>query len=331
MNTLGENLAINTRRVNPAAYLRTIVAAVAFLGFTVPALTGRAQTCKPFDNATETGTIAHEPVNEASGLAASWRHKGLWWTHNDSGGHAKLFLMESDGSHVATVTLAGVERPKDWEDVAVGPCQKGSKKSCVFVADVGDNGVNRDKVVIRRFEEPALPKERPADISVKATTPIWFTYPGGARNAETVMVHPKTSAIYLVEKTSQRDPGVYRLANKKAPEKKPALAVEVGQLRFGAQSGFGKMITAGDISPDGTEFTVRTYLLAYTFCAKGKDLEAAVKAAPVTSHPPFMIQSEALGYDREGTSIWITSERRPSPIYRMTRQKDEAEDTEADP
>lgn len=230
--------------------------------------------------------------------------------------------MNEDGAHVATVTLAGVEA-RDWEDVAVGPCEHSGKTSCVYVADIGDNRAKRANVVIHRFVEPALGEARPSDITVKKIASTRFTYPGGARDAETLMVHPSTAKLYVVEKTSQRDPGVYRIANKVAGGKNPVLAIEVGQLRTGAQSGFGKLITAGDISPDGSEFSVRTYLAAYTFCVDtqdGADFENAVKSKPVVSTPPFLIQSETLGYSRDGNSIWITSERRPAPLYRMKRK-----------
>jgi hypothetical protein len=315
---------------------RTIIGALAFLGFLAPASVSYAQECAAFDTSSRTGKIANDAVDEASGLAASWRHEDLLWTHNDSGDEARLFLMKHDGTHVATVTLEGVDKATDWEDMAVGPCappsedegkeeSAGSTKSCVYIADIGDNRSKRKEVVIHRFEEPALPDTLPADISVKAKEHLWFTYPGGARDAETVMVHPKTGAIYVVDKRVQGDSGVFRIPrgsdDKKGSKKQPILAVEVGQLRLEAQTGFGSMITAGDISPDGSEFTVRTYLAAYTFCADGDDFETAVAADPVPGNPPFMIQSEALGYDRTGKSIWVTSERRPSPLYRMERSE----------
>lgn len=321
------------------AQVRTFVAAFAFLALAAPIANAqaqeanaRAQACTGFAQAERTGSLQNEAIDEASGLAASWRHEGLLWVHNDSGDEPRLFLMKADGSHVATITLAGVNA-HDWEDVAVGPCAKASKQSCVYVADIGDNRAQRKEVVIHRFAEPALGDERPADITVKKSTSTWFTYPGGARDAEALMVHPTSAKVYVVEKTSERDPGVYRVPRKSTTAKKPTLAVEVGQLRFGAQSGFGKLITAGDISPDGTEFTVRTYLAAYTFCAsdeasdeKGADFESAVEATPVLSNPPFMIQSETLGYSRDGETIWVTSERRPAPLYRMQREKPEPED-----
>jgi hypothetical protein len=322
--------------------LKTIVSAVTFLVVLAPSSLAFARECAAFDTAKSTGEIANDAVGEASGMAASWRHKDLLWVHNDSGDSARLFLMKQDGSHVATVTLEGVAKATDWEDMAVGPCQPASPKrvsskeaakddgsaaSCVYVGDIGDNASKREQVVIHRFEEPALPEELPADITVKATEQTWFHYPDGARDAEALMVHPKTAEIYVVDKRFQGDSSVYRIprspeSDKTGSKKAPAVAVEVGRIRLDAQMGFASMITAGDISPGGTEFTVRTYLATYTFCADGDAFESALKAQPVTSKTPFMLQSEALGYDRGGEAIWITSERRPSPMYRMERRQD---------
>jgi hypothetical protein len=321
-------------------YLTTIVGTLTFLATLASADFVHAQKCGEFDTSKRTGEIANDDVDEASGLAASWRHDGLLWTHNDSGGSARLFLMKQDGSHVATVNLKGVADATDWEDMAVGPCappskgdsdqasdadQKGATKSCVYVADIGDNRAGREQVAIHRFEEPGLPDKLPADVSVQVNGSFEFRYPGGPRDAEALMVHPKTAALYVVDKRIQGNSGVYRVprsshaGNQKNSDKKPALAVELGQLRLDASLGFGSMITAGDFSPDGTELSVRTYLAVYTFCAKSADVEAIIGADPSKSSPPFMLQSEALGYDRSGRAIWMTSERRPSPVYRMVR------------
>lgn len=340
------------------ASARTILGVLTFLGILAPTGLAYAQECSGFNTSSRTGAIANDAIDEASGLAASWRHEGLLWTHNDSGDGARLFLMKPDGTHVATIALEGVGKARDWEDLAVGPCtapaesedsesktsenktsenktsekkastNESATKSCVYVADIGDNRAKHTEVVIHRFEEPELPDKRPAAVTVRVSEQIWYRYPGGARDAETVMVHPKTAAIYVVDKRVQGNSGVYRIprhpgsgSDKPGSKKKPVLAVEVGQLQLATQTGFGSMITAGDISPDGTEFTVRTYLAAYTFCAVGDDFETAVQAKPTPSNPPFMIQSEALGYDRSGQAIWVTSERRPSPVYRLERKQ----------
>lgn len=274
--------------------------------------------CLPFGDTTKTGEIADSEVDEASGLAASWRHPDLLWTHNDSGGEPRLFLIAHDGSTAAVVHLGGNAENIDWEDVAVGPCEAGSSNSCVYAADVGDNDQVRDEVVIYRFSEPDLPGDTPADITVEDFDTLWFAYPNGPLNVETLLVQPESAAIYVVEKTSDRDPGVYRIPGQPNDADHPATAVEVGHLHFG-DSRSGSLVTAGDVSPDGHEFTIRTYTNVFTFCAGGGDFESAFDATPVQSQLPLMGQAEALGYSRDGQTIWLTSEGRPAPIYRADR------------
>lgn len=53
----------------------------------------QAQTCTGFARAERTGSLHNEAIDEASGLAASWRHEDLLWVHNDSGDEPRLFLM----------------------------------------------------------------------------------------------------------------------------------------------------------------------------------------------------------------------------------------------
>ena len=67
-------------------------------------------------------------IHEASGLAASRRHAGVVYTHNDSGDGPRVFaLSAADGALLGEYEVRG--RPgaaaveaHDWEDMAVGPC-----------------------------------------------------------------------------------------------------------------------------------------------------------------------------------------------------------------
>ncbi len=279
-----------------------------------------SRPCQPFSYPTKTGEIANTDVDEASGLATSWRHPGLLWTHNDSGGEPRLFLIEHDGSTVAVAHLGGNATNVDWEDVAVGPCEAGSSASCVYAADVGDNDRVRDEVVIYRFAEPELPQTTPADITIDDFDTLWFSYPDGPHNVETLLVHPESAAIYVVEKTSDTDPAVFGISGEPNDADHPHQAVEVGHLHFG-DSRYGSLVTAGDIAPNGREFTIRTYLRAFTFCADGADFASAFGTTPVVSPILLMGQAEALGYSRDGQTIWLTSEGLSAPIYRADRAR----------
>ncbi len=293
--------------------------------------------CPPFTKRTRTGRLMSTEIDEASGLAASWNHPDLLWTHNDSGDTARLFLIRPGGSTVAEILLTSVSKAIDWEDMAIAPCDANSETACIYVADVGDNLKKREKVVIYRFPEPVIspdvldqhtPDAPAIELNIEKADEIWLTYPEGPRDVETLMVHPKTAAIYLVEKNETSDAPVFRVptpafGTSTTPET-PASAAPIATLHHKGLSGLTAMLTAGDISPDGREFTVRTYLQAFTYCmpAETNDADAfetAFAAPPVRSSLPILGQAETLTYDRTSNAIWITSEGEFSPIYSVTR------------
>ena len=295
-----------------------------------------APICAGFTESSRTGKLAAPQISEASGLAASWAHEGLLWTHNDSGDSARVFLIRPDGALVAEVHLRGVENAVDWEDIAVAPCAPRAAQTCVFVADTGDNLRARESVVIYRFVEPELPAAHRQDLEHEQTSitldiedvrAIWFDYPDGPRDVETLMVHPQSSAIYLVEKNPTSLAPVFRVPAEEASAQEPARALEIATLELEGRSSLFAMITAGDIAPNGREFTVRTYLESYTYCAPELDsennsednFEDVFKLSPTRNALPAMSQAEALGYDRSGASIWVTSEGVHAPILRVER------------
>ena len=124
-----------------------------------------AVQCKPAGSLVR---VAELP--EGSGLAASRRIPGRLWSHNDSG-DAVLVALDDTGRSIGRLKVdgAGIE---DWESVAVGPCPSGS---CIYVADIGDNDAERDRITVYRLPEPAG-----ASTSVKVSDVFHATYPDGA-------------------------------------------------------------------------------------------------------------------------------------------------------
>lgn len=135
-------------------------------------------------------TIKDPRITESSGLAASHAYPGIYWTHNDQD-EPRVFAVDSrTGETVATVTLKGVGKPRDMEAISVGP------DGNVYVGDIGDNlNGSWDHVWIYRFPEPKALK----DVTVRATQ-FTVKYADGARNAEALMVHPKTGRVYIASK-----------------------------------------------------------------------------------------------------------------------------------
>lgn len=296
--------------------------------------------CAPYEKSSLTGVLKDDRIDESSGLAASRRHPGLLWTHNDSGDEARLFLIRRDGELVAEVLFEGVEAI-DWEDIAVAPCEPGSPASCVYVADTGDNLARRDVVVIHRVPEPDLPAGHQKPLEEEQTSIVltltdihqtWFQYPEGPRDAEALMVHPQTSEMYVVEKNRTSDAPVFQVPRATTTRDTPAEATQVGSLHLSGLTGLVAMITAGDIAPDGREFTIRTYVEAFTYCAPPEadadapvDFATLLQAEPTRYFMPLMGQAESLGYDLDGPAMWVGSEGKRAPIYRVTRPEPAAE------
>ena len=69
----------------------------------------------------------------------------------------------------------------------------------MFVADIGDNDLNRTECTIYRVPEPAT---LPTNGSTITTTfdRLPFVYPDGLHNAETLLVDPQSQRIFVVTK-----------------------------------------------------------------------------------------------------------------------------------
>src|SRR5690606_23516053 len=103
----------------------------------------------------EIGRLDHESLGESSGLAASQRHAGVFWTHNDGGNPPLLYAIRRRGELLAEVPVA--VRNIDWEDIAVAD-------GSLYLADIGNNARRRDQVQVYQFSEPDPATADPAPI-----------------------------------------------------------------------------------------------------------------------------------------------------------------------
>ena len=297
-----------------------------------------ASKCPAFEDRGErVADLQAEAITESSGLAASRTMPGLFWTHNDSGGQARLFLFDKDGKDRGTLNLSGF-KPKDWEDMAIGACPRSpdiednEPTPCIYVADIGDNDAERDTVSIQRFREPSLRTDQgsPAKHTVQEPTSFRFRYEDGPRDAETLLAHPKTGHLYVVSK--DRDEGIsdiYRVPNPTVGLGNDDVleAERIGQLDYSDASFFGKLATAGDIAPSGDHISIRTYSRVYTYCVTGDDFESVFQASPSMATPLPTAQGESIAYGVDGNHLWLTSERRPTPLIRLRKKQGAPEKT----
>jgi hypothetical protein len=180
---------------------------------------------------------------EASGVAVSRRSPGRLWAHNDSGD--MLVALDTGGAVTGRVRVSGA-RVDDWEAVAVGACPGGS---CIYIADIGDNGAKRKRITIHRVPEPSN------EDSVAVEETFHATYPDGAHDAEALLVAPD-GGLFIVTKGETDAVGLYRFPRELRPEATHQLE-RVGKPRAGPASETDR-ITDGAVSSDGTWVVLRT-------------------------------------------------------------------------
>ncbi|MET7645625.1 WD40 repeat domain-containing protein [Streptomyces sp. NPDC005426] len=269
------------------SYRLTVLAAAALLSFAAaaPAVADDGEADRSF-------TIEDPRITESSGLAASRAHPGIYWTHNDSDDGPYVFAVDSrTGRTVARITMKGVGAPRDVEAISLGP------DGNLYVGDIGDNlNGSWDHVWIYRFPEP---KEL-RDAIVRATQ-FDVKYADGPRNAEALMVHPKTGRVYIASKNEEGG-GLYE-----GPAK-----LSTGGDNVFRRVGEVPWVTDGAFSPDGTELVLRSY-----FSARGYAFAHGRLGEDYPVESPLLGQAESVTYTADGSALMYGSEGAQSDVVRV--------------
>jgi hypothetical protein len=200
------------------------------------------------------GSLVRNPeLPEASGIAASRRTPGRFWSLNDSG-KPVVFLLDGRGAVMRRLDVVGAT-VVDWEAIAVGQCAAGS---CLYIADIGDNDGQRTEIRIYRLPEP-LGREQ----SVMAEV-FYGYYPDHPQDAETLLV-TADEQLYIVRKGTSGPSAVYRFPRHVRSGQTVRLD-RVGRTRSSGKADAKEWITDGAISPDGQRVVLRTHdtLLVYS-------------------------------------------------------------------
>ncbi|GAA3541538.1 WD40 repeat domain-containing protein [Streptomyces osmaniensis] len=258
-----------------------ILAGVLLTGaFTLPA------SAAPGD---EDFTIKDPRITESSGLAASRQHPGIYWTHNDQDTGAYLYAVDSStGETVATITMTGVGTPRDVEAISMGPDNQ------LYVGDIGDNdGVQWPYVWIYRLPEPKTLKDQ----TIKATQYV-VKYTDGTRDAESMVVHPRTGRVYIIDK--HEDGGhLYEGPAELSPSGtnvfKPTVPVDM-------------WATDAAFSPDGRTLAVRGYLGGIAYDWNGGKLKRLERISVPLG------QGESASYSPDGSKLMLGMEGAGSTV-----------------
>ncbi len=281
------------------------------LAILVPAVAGAAEAprpCAAYGTSARVGSVPAE-LRELSGLAASQRHPGVYWAHNDSGNALELYALHQDGSIVARFPLRA-RTARDPEDIAVGPCSAGSPRTCIYLADIGDNGQRRQQVQIYKVAEP----DRLRGGALTAET-FTFTYEDGPRNAEAILVDPRTARVFVVTKKLSSLGDVYRIDG--LGGRSGGTAVRVRTLRRPRE--FDSYTTSAAVHPSGQRVLLRTYGRVWELRAPdARAFEDLLDAEPTEVPSASQPQGEAVTYTLDAPGYLLGSEGVGSAIVRVS-------------
>lgn len=298
--------------------MRLLLLCVMFLGLSCASEEPSPPLPSTEFSVTTMGDITDRRISEISGMARSTLHEGILWVLNDSGDNAHIYAISQNGDIRATVSIYGVQN-YDWEDLSSFNMDG---ESYLLIADIGGNVVFRDVFHLYVIKEPML----------EATTApvVWklsFEYDNGARDAEAVAVDTAQEKILLL---SKRDvPALLYELPLRPQTSELLIAQQLGEItsipqptedevqrrldRYHAQP------TGMDISADGASIAVLTYRRAFLY--ERRDNESwlqTLNRTPRLFEFPRLEQAEALCFDEDGTSLYITSEKLPAPLIRLT-------------
>ena len=268
--------------------------------------------CDGYGPVRTTGHVATAD-SEISGVAASRRHPGVWWVHDDSGGKPDVTAIGEAGQDLGTFTLPGAEA-FDWEDIAAFDGR-------LYLADIGDNGHQRKDPRVFRVAEPTA-RPTGAGGTLGPVEVLHLAYPGGPADAEALLVDPRSGDLYVLTKdvgSSRvlRAPAASLVAGARVPME------EVGRfdvpdprsLAFGLP---GSLVTGADVSPDGSTVLVRTYRSILAFARPtDRPLEAAFGSSPCEAPQAEEAQGEAVGWAADGRSYLFLSEGDHVAVHRV--------------
>lgn len=232
-------------------------------------------------------------LDEVSGLVFGRKYPNRIYLHNDSGGEAAVFVIDSLGNRLGKIELEGVKN-RDWEEIAIGPGKDGSPN--VYVGEIGDNLGRYENVSLFRFEEPKI-----IDGKVKPEKLV-LTYPKGPMDAEAMFVDPLSEEIFIFSKRDSLNT-IFKVPIT-AFDQGEAELIEVGKLPFTS-------VVAADISQDGLKILLKTYFAIYFWERSiGETVEEALKRKPIELPYSPEPQGEAIGFTADATAFYTLSEKR---------------------
>jgi hypothetical protein len=275
------------------------------------------------DAGTDYFSFQDERINESSGVVASSKEDGVFFTHNDSGDLPRFFAVDERGCTLATYALDGVAAVSDVEDIA-------RSADGLWLGDIGDNNHMRNDLAVHHVAEPDVVTSdvegcpTPADETVAVTT-YRIAYPDTPHDAETLLADPATGQLFVVTKAPMLQSFVYAAPMPLDPDAVNVLEL-VGSIVFPPTTTFDRELAVeqqlafdlagrlwavgGDVHPDRTRVVIRTYTDAWVWeLADGASIGETLTLGRPTQLPlRYERQGEAIAYSRDGSFLLTTCE-----------------------
>lgn len=233
--------------------------------------------------------ITSSQVTESSSLAVSTVDPSLVYTTNDSGDRGTVYTLDtSTGAVVGRTTLAGAD-PLDVE--AIAAVSDGS----LVVADIGDNTASHSTADLYRIEQPGR--------GDRAVTPdrVDLTYPGGPRDAESVVYDVSADRAFVVSK-ALGDGAVYAT---------PPNVFEHEQARLRRVASAPPLATDATFLRGGGFVVIRTYVYATVYAYPSWEPVA-------TFGLPAQQQGESITAPPSGDVVWVGHEGARSGVLEVS-------------
>ena len=283
----------------------------------------------PYGPAVLSGHLENPAIREASGMAASILNKGVLWVHNDGGIGPYLFAISSKGKHLGRFQLASAENV-DWEDMASFQLDG---TAYLLIADIGDNHAQRPYCTLYVIVEPSIAGSDRSQTRI--LTIAWqrrFRYEDGPRDCEAVAVDVESRRVLLLSKRNT-PPVFYSLPLLPGTTGEIDLARKItgvsnippptpADLKF-KYGRYRSQPTAMDLSPTGQTMAILTYKHAYLYHRLSKEnWKTAFNRLPMIVYLPAqektkLRQREALCFEPQDRSLFVTSEDLHAPLYRL--------------
>jgi hypothetical protein len=223
-----------------------------------PPATQPAPSAPDVDAVQLIGKITDPAIDESSGVVASRRYPGVFWTHNDSGNPPFLYAIRANGTLIRAYPVKAPSC-RDWEDIAIDAAGH------LYIGEIGNNGARFRQIAVYRVDEPdpTAPLAHAQAVPTLVVNRTWqLRFPQAKPfDCESLFIHDNYGYVCSKLFTGQQA-GLYRFPLTD-DQRKPATLELVGRLPIRWP------VTGADISPDAQRLAILTNAGPYIFKING--------------------------------------------------------------